>query len=100
MNIPCSFFLNLDSVIYNVFFMPFEKNEWAGENAGTLHYAGEAVALWKENKGEGRDKEYEHIQGVLLDVKHLMQIAEKHSEMDIRQMEELIEEHCRDYMIK
>lgn len=48
MNIPCPFFLNLDSVIYNAFFMPFEKNEWAGENVG------EAVALWKENKGDGR----------------------------------------------
>ena len=63
--------------------MPFDKNHWAEENAGTLHYAGEAVALWKE-AGEGRGKEYEHIQGVLLDVKHLMQIAEKRSETDIR----------------
>jgi hypothetical protein len=50
LNIPCPFFLNLDSVIYNVFFMPFEKNEWAGENVG------EAVALWKENKGDGRTR--------------------------------------------
>ena len=33
-------------------------------------------------------------------MKHLMQIAEKHSEMDIRQMEELIEKYCSDYMIK
>ena len=88
---------NPDSVIYNAFLMPFDKNEWAGENAGTLHYAGEAVALWKENKSEGRDKEYEHIQGVLLDVKNLMQIAEKRSETDIRQLAEIIEEHCRDY---
>lgn len=87
---------NPDSVIYNAFLMPFDKNHWAEENAGALHYAGEAVALWKE-AGEGRGKEYEHIQGVLLDVKHLMQIAEKRSETDIRQLAEIIEEHCSDY---
>lgn len=87
---------NPDSVIYNAFLMPFDKNHWAEENAGTLHYAGEAVVLWKD-AGEGRGKEYEHIQGVLLDVKHLMQIAEKRSETDIRQLAEIIEEHCSDY---
>lgn len=76
--------------------MPFDKNHWAEENAGTLHYAGEAVALWKD-AGEGRGKEYEHIQGILLDVKHLMQIAEKRSETDIRQLAEIIEEHCSDH---
>ena len=91
---------NPDSVIYNAFLMPVDKNEWAGENEGALHYAGEAVALWKENKSEGRDKEYEHIQGILLDVKHLMQIAEKHSETDIRQLAELIEKHCNECMTK
>lgn len=63
--------------------MPFYKNHWSEENAGALHYAGEAVALMKE-AGEGRGKEYEHIQGILLDVKHLMQIAEKRSEMEIK----------------
>lgn len=47
--------------------------------------------------GEGRGKEYEHIQGVLLDVKHLMQIAEKRSETDIQQLAEIIEEHCNDH---
>lgn len=87
---------NPDSVIYNAFLMPFDKNHWAEENAGTLHYAGEAVALWKD-AGEGRGKEYEHIQGILLDVKHLMQIAEKRSETDIRQLAEIIEEHCSDH---
>lgn len=87
---------NPDSVIYNAFLMPFDKNHWAEENAGTLHYAGEAVALWKD-AGDGRGKEYEHIQGVLLDVKHLMQIAEKRSETDIRQLAEIIEEHCSDH---
>lgn len=100
MNIPCPFFLNPDSVIYNAFLMTVDKNKWAGESAGALHYAGEAVALWKENKSEGRDKEYEHIQGILLDVKHLMQIAEKHSETDIRKLAELIEEHCSECMTK
>ena len=54
------------------------------------------MALWKD-AGEGRGKEYEHIQGVLLDVKHLMQIAEKRSETDIQQLAEIIEEHCNDH---
>lgn len=82
--------------MHNAFLMPFDKNHWAEENAGALHYAGEAVALWKE-AGEGRGKEYEHIQGILLDVKHLMQIAEKRSETDIHQLAKIIEEHCSDY---
>ena len=46
---------NPDSVIYNAFLMPFDKNHWAEENAGTLHYAGEAVALWKD-AGEGSSR--------------------------------------------
>ena len=29
---------NPDSVIYNAFLMPFDKNYWAEENAGALHY--------------------------------------------------------------
>jgi len=49
---------------------------------------------------EGRDKEYEHIHGILLDVKYLMQIAEKHSETDIRKLVELIEKYCSECMTK
>lgn len=75
--------------IYNAFIMPFDKTLWADELAGNLHYIGEAVSHWKAN-----DRKYERIQGILLDVKYLMQIAEKSSESDIMAMAKIIEEHC------
>lgn len=51
-------------------------------------------------QGRWQDKECEYIYGILLDVKQLMQIAEKHSEMDIRQLAELIEKYCNECMTK
>ena len=69
--------------------MPFDKLQWADEKAEHMHYIGEAVGLWKNS-----NKKYERIQGILLDVKYLMQIAEKRSESDIMALAEFIEEHC------
>lgn len=75
--------------LYNAFIMPFDKLQWADEKAEHMHYIGEAVGLWKNS-----NKKYERIQGILLDVKYLMQIAEKRSESDIMALAEFIEEHC------
>lgn len=44
---------NPDSVIYNAFLMPFDKNHWAEENAGTLHYAVEAVEGCRRGQRQG-----------------------------------------------
>ena len=78
--------------IYNAFIMPFNKEQWADENAEEVHYIGEAVSSWKPNKAIG--KKYERIQGILLDVKYLMQLGEKRSESDIQKLAKIIEEHC------
>ena len=78
--------------IYNAFIMPFNKEDWADESAKELHYIGEAISSWKHNNTS--DKKYERIQGILLDVKYLMQLGEKHSESDIQKLAKIIEEHC------
>lgn len=75
--------------IYNAFILPFNKKDWAEEKADNMHYIGEAVSLWKSGS-----KKYERIQGILLDVKYLMQLGEEHSESDIKQLAKIIEEHC------
>lgn len=80
------------SEIYNVFIMPFNKKQWIDENAKELHYIGEAVSSWKPDDTAG--KKYERVQGILLDVKYLMQLGERHSDSDIQKLAEIIEEHC------
>lgn len=54
-----------DFVTYNAFLMPFDKHEWHTEK--TVLRIGEATGNWKTG-----DKTYERIQGVLIDVKFLM----------------------------
>ena len=67
--------------IYNAFLMPYNASEakWdstrntSPNNAEAyphLHHIGSASADWKHN-----DKAYEKVQGILLDVKHLMNIT-------------------------
>ena len=57
----------------------------------------QALLIVLQKKNDPHKAIWEDIQGVLLDVKHLMQIAEKRSETDIRQLAEIIEEHCSDH---
>lgn len=78
--------------IYNAFILPFDKEHWSEENAESLHYIGEAVSSWKPDNAA--EKKYERIQGILLDVRYLMQMGEKRSESDIQKLAEIIEEHC------
>lgn len=68
-------------VVYNAFVMPFSS-----EDTLLIQHIGEAVSNWKENT-----KTYERIQGVLIDVKHLMSITTRQNEVEIMQLAKCIE---------
>lgn len=75
-----------DLIVYNCFLMPFNAlNElWqCGEN---LLRIGQAVSNWKTN-----EKTYEKIQGILVDVKHLMKNSVRQNEDEIMKLAECIE---------
>lgn len=72
--------------VYNAFIMPFDAERWKTANK---HYIGDAVSSWKQGNAE-----YESIKGILLDVKHLMQIASGNDDKEIQEMAELILAHC------
>lgn len=66
---------------YNAFLMPYDGFDW-NEDGEQIRWIGEATGNWKKNK-----KKYEHVQGILVDVKSLMTIY-KHSDDKI--IEELV----------
>lgn len=72
--------------VYNAFIMPFDSERWQAANK---HYIGDAVSSWKHGNAE-----YENIKGILLDVKHLMKIANGNDYREIQEMAELILAHC------
>lgn len=72
--------------VYNAFVMPFDAECW---NTANKHYIGDAVSSWKHGNAE-----YENIKGILLDVKHLMKIANGKDDKEIQEMAELILAHC------
>lgn len=85
--------------VYNAFIMPFDANrddwlkvkdeaEYTAEPSH-LHWIGEATSIWKKNT-----KKYEHIQGILLDVKHLMQLNVSQDRNEMMELANLIEERC------
>lgn len=66
--------------------MPFDSQ---GElwNEKTVFHVGEATGNWKEN-----NKPYERIQGILIDVRHLMQITVREDSNEIFRLAECISE--------
>lgn len=66
--------------VYNAFLMPFEK---ISENVVNI---GVALSDWKSNK-----KEYEQIQGILVDVKHLMHSVVSKDDNEIAELARCIE---------
>lgn len=86
-------------IVYNAFLMPFDANldywknkkqmEQFKNEPSHLHWIGEAKGNWRHNT-----KSYEKIQGVLLDVKHIMMINARQEQSEIIQLAELIEERC------
>lgn len=75
--------------IYNAFILPYaSKNEKGMDYIGELDYIGEAVSEWKENT-----KTYEHIEGIMLDTKKLMEMDVRKDKYRIQQLAEFIEDY-------
>ncbi|MEG1947128.1 MAG: LlaJI family restriction endonuclease [Lachnospiraceae bacterium] len=72
--------------VYNAFLMPFNRTIWNGGVNDDIIKIGEGLSNWKDN-----NKDYQHIQGVLLDVKHLMKIIVSQNEEEITNLSKIIE---------
>lgn len=74
--------------IYNAFLMPYNKKDNKFEIFhDDFENVGEAVALWRDNL-----ECYEHIQGILIDVRYLMENYRSKSKDDILKLANAIEE--------
>ena len=73
-------------VVYNAFLMPYDSQNpiWDPNNGLTI--IGEAESSWKDNS-----QEYHRIQGILVDVKHIMSIALKQDIVEIQKLAGMIE---------
>ena len=71
--------------VYNAFIMPFDAADrhW---NTPEILAIGEATGNWRPN-----DRMFEHIQGILIDVKYLMQITIREDSNEIARLAECIE---------
>lgn len=65
---------------YNAFLMPYDGFDW-NENGEQIRWIGEATGNWKSNK-----KNYERVQGILVDVKSLMVMYKHHDENIIKEL--------------
>lgn len=74
--------------IYNAFLMPYNKKGETFDNFNKdFENVGEAIAPWRKN-----DKEYEHIQGILIDLRYLMDNYRSKSEEHTMKLATAIEE--------
>lgn len=75
----------IEGNVYNAFLMPFDSKDkmWQSEEIVSI---GEAVGNWKSNT-----KSYEHIQGILIDVKYLLQITVREDSNEIMKLANCIE---------
>lgn len=73
--------------VLNAFLLPFnlEKNEFGADD--NYFSIGEAVADWKR-----ADKDYERVQGILVDVKRLMANSTKPNRQEIKKLTDAIKE--------
>lgn len=78
--------------VLNAFLLPFnrEENEF-GSNCNYFSI-GEAVADWKHS-----DKDYERVQGIVVDVKKLMSISSKPNKQEIRNLSDAIKKSLLKY---
>lgn len=72
--------------VYNAFLMPFDANSPKWKGCHDVNRIGESIGNWKSNS-----ETYERIQGVVVDVKHLMRINVHHDESEIMQLANCIE---------
>jgi hypothetical protein len=73
-----------ENMVYNAFLMPFDSKNtiWKSDEIICI---GEATGDWRKN-----DKTYEHIQGILIDVKYLMQITVREDSNEIMRLSKCI----------
>lgn len=79
------------ATVYNAFLMPYSmfKGKFAKpEDPAKYMHIGEAVSDWKV---DGKNP-YEHVQGILVDVRGLMHNYVRHNEPEIQKLADLIEE--------
>jgi hypothetical protein len=72
--------------VYNTFLMPFDSLKSKYPNNPVMLKVGEAVSNWKDNS-----EDYQKIQGILVDVKTLMNINVRQEMKEIEKLAELIE---------
>ena len=75
-----------EPTVYNAFIMPYSAASELWNSDTNLLHVGEAVSSWKSN-----EKSYERVQGILLDVKHLMRMTVRKDESEIAQLAMCIE---------
>ena len=73
-----------DKAVFNAFIMPFSKI--SSNKTSDMESIGEAISDWKSNENS-----YERIQGILLDVKYLMNMTFYKDKKEIMRLAELIE---------
>lgn len=72
--------------VYNIFMMPFNQHSAKWSSQEQMLWIGEATSDWKSN-----NKTYERVQGVVVDIKYVMNISVRHDEIEIQRLGELIE---------
>ena len=72
--------------VYNAFLMPFDSIKGKNPNNPEMLKVGEAVSNWKDNS-----EEYQKIQGILIDVKTLMNIKVRQEMKEIEKLAKLIQ---------
>lgn len=78
------------AAVYNAFLMPYNmfSNYFPFEgDLKTYRHIGEAVCDWRPE----RKNEYEHVQGILIDVRSLMHNYVRHNELEMAKLANLIE---------
>ena len=77
--------------VYNAFLMPFDSHMEVFDTKNTHYYSiGEAVAEWKTSS-----RSFERVQGILIDVKHLISNVVRPSIQEIELLSESILENIR-----
>ena len=78
-----------DMKVYNAFIMPFGKNSKVFTQPDSYRHIGEATGLWKSG-----EHEYEHVQGILVDISSLMHNYIRQNQPEILKLADLIEQAC------
>ena len=81
------------ATVFNAFLMPYSmfNRRFAAPSAEQRYrHIGEAVSDWKPGKFE-----YEHVQGILIDIRSLMHNYVRHNEPEIKNLADLIEAATR-----